>query len=83
MSPREFIDKWGLTRAELASILNKKMTTVDHWFSAKSPLEPPPDVQQRLVEIDTLFSQWKLADERLPQLRELYETIRERSATEQ
>lgn len=79
MHPKEFVERWQLSRGELASLLGKKLVTVNHWFSSgKSRLEPSPDVLKRLDEMHVRFSQWELEDEHLRHLRVLYESIRER-----
>lgn len=78
MHPKDFIEYWGLTRTELAELLDRKLGTVDHWLSAKSSLEPPEDVLNRLDELHARFLQWQVEDQHLSQLRQLYELLRDR-----
>ena len=77
MHPGDFMKQWGVTRAELACLLNKKINTVDHWLS-KTPQAPPNDVLLRLDEIHARFSQWELEDSMIPHIRQLYETSKDR-----
>lgn len=78
MHPKDFMERWGLSRGELASLLGKKMVTVNHWFSTASNLDPPVEVLKRLDEMHVRFSQWELEDEHLSNVRTIYELIRER-----
>jgi ribosome-binding protein aMBF1 (putative translation factor) len=78
MHPKDFMERWDVTRAELAQILNKSSTTIDHWFSAKSKLEPPQEVLKRLDEIHARFLQWETEDKHIPEIRQIYELIKDR-----
>lgn len=79
MHPQEFIDRWQVTRSELADLLGKSRSVVDHWFSAgKSKISPPSDVLSRLDELHTQFCKWELEDQNIPHVRLLYEVLRDR-----
>lgn len=75
MTPQEFVNKWKISRSQLSLITGYSQVSIDHWFSEKSTREPPPDVLARLDEIDSIFECWRVQDERIPHLRDIYESI--------
>lgn len=77
------MERWGISRAELALLLGKSNNTIDTWFGkGKNTRDPPDDVQSRLDEIHTRFSEWELQEQQIPHLKEFYDLIRQRRRLE-
>lgn len=73
MTPEEFLKKWqGCKRSHLSLMLGCSQSTVNHWFSNR---EAPPDILERLNEIDTTFQCWQIQDRQIQNLRTIYDEI--------
>jgi len=78
VTPEEFLKRWqGCKRSHLALMLGCSQSTINHWFSNDAAREPPPDVLERLNEIDATFNCWLIQDRQIPHLRNIYDEISE------
>jgi hypothetical protein len=75
VTPEDFLTKWGCKRSHLSLMLGYSQSTINHWFSNDPTREPPPDVLERLNEIDAVFRCWQIQDEQVPHLRSIYDEL--------
>jgi predicted transcriptional regulator len=74
LHPREFIEKYQLTQAQLAELLGVSLPLVKTWFKHNNPREPEQRYLDRLAEIDALLEIKKVIDEKMPaHLRKLFD----------
>lgn len=62
MHPREFVDKYDLTQAQLAELLGVSVQLVKTWFAHQNPRQPEQRYLDRLAEIDALLEIKKVID---------------------
>jgi DNA-binding transcriptional regulator YiaG len=73
LHPREFIQKYDLTQAQLAELLGVSIQLVKTWFAREEPREPEQRYLDRLSEIDALLEIRKTIDAKIPpHLRKLF-----------
>ncbi len=73
LHPREFVDKYNLTQAQLAELLGVSLGLVKTWFQREEPRQPEQRYLDRLSEIDALLEIKQKIDEKLPpHLRSLF-----------
>lgn len=73
LHPRDFIEKYQLTQAQLAELLGVSLQLVKTWFARENPREPEQKYLDRLAEIDALLEIKKVIDEKIPpHLKDLF-----------
>ena len=73
MHPRDFIEKYQLTQAQLAELLGDSVQHVKTWFARENPREPEQKYLDRLAEIDALLEIKKVIDKKIPpHLKDLF-----------
>ncbi|MBD2609262.1 MAG: helix-turn-helix transcriptional regulator [Tolypothrix carrinoi HA7290-LM1] len=73
LHPRNFVEKYQLTQAQLAELLGVSVQLVKTWFAREDPREPEQKYLDRLAEIDALLEIKKVIDEKIPpHLRKLF-----------
>lgn len=80
MTPEEFMERWGVTKEELAIITSKGSETIKNWFAEGSKHRPPTqDVLDRLTFVHLLWNRW-LEEERTlpPHIRSMFEIVKNR-----
>jgi transcriptional regulator with XRE-family HTH domain len=63
LHPRDFIQKYQLTQAQLAELLGVSVQLIKTWFQRENPRQRYLD---RLAEIDALLEIKKVIDEKIP-----------------
>lgn len=58
MTPRDFLDKWKLSRSELAMLVSVSQSTINQWLAKNPKQEPHPSVLKYLEVIDQLWDAW-------------------------
>lgn len=66
LHPRDFVEKYELTQAQLAELLGVSVQLVKTWFGRENPREPEQKYLDRLAEIDALLEIKKVIDEKIP-----------------
>ncbi|MCG6138728.1 MAG: XRE family transcriptional regulator [Nostoc sp. LLA-1] len=66
LHPRDFIEKYQLTQAQLAELLGVSIQLVKTWFGREEPRQPEQKYLDRLAEIDALLEIKKVIDEKIP-----------------
>ncbi|MBW4499661.1 MAG: XRE family transcriptional regulator [Scytonema hyalinum WJT4-NPBG1] len=66
LHPRDFIEKYQLTQAQLAELLGVSVQLVKTWFQRENPRQPEQKYLDRLAEIDALLEIKKVIDEKIP-----------------
>jgi transcriptional regulator with XRE-family HTH domain len=66
LHPRDFIEKYQLTQAQLAELLGVSVQLVKTWFQRENPRQPEHRYLDRLAEIDALLEIKKVIDEKIP-----------------
>ena len=73
MHPRDFIEKYQLTQAQLAELLGVSLQLVKTWFARENPREPEQKYLDSLAEIDALLEIKKVIDKKIPpHLKDLF-----------
>src|SRR5919202_6020696 len=72
--PRDFLQKWNLTRCQLAALFCCSTTTVEHWFSGENSTRKPQEHHQTLLAL--IHYIWSSKSTRSTRLRrQLLDTI--------
>lgn len=77
MHPKDFVEKWGVSRRELGDITGKTLETVNRWFSDR---DPGREITTLLSSVD---SSWTIREalDRLPsQIWAYYDLVKARRA---
>ena len=73
LHPRDFVEKYQITQAQLAELLGVSLQLVKTWFAREKPREPEQRYLDRLSEIDALLEIRKTIDAKIPpHLRQLF-----------
>jgi hypothetical protein len=83
VNPREFKEKWGVSNAGLARLLDLSPTHVQRWFFAQSATnyrEPEEKYLRRLAEVDFIWTVLETLQESLDKcpehIKEVYKELR-------
>ena len=78
MTPQEFMDKWGLTKKDLAIALDLSLAQVERWFfkpESSNYQDPQARHLKRLKELDFIFETLDLAESSLNRCPEHIKSI--------
>jgi transcriptional regulator with XRE-family HTH domain len=79
MNPGNFIEKWGVTRQELAQLTGKSVETVNRWFSDR---EPGSEIITLLSSIDLEWTIREALDKLPSHIWAIYELAKARKEAE-
>lgn len=79
MEAKDFIEKWGIKRSELALLLDVPLSTMAHWFSPNENRTTPPKVKRSLLYLDYLFSSWHQSAQQFPDARAVFDSCCDRA----
>jgi hypothetical protein len=78
MHPKKFVEKWGITRQELAQISGKSLETVNRWFSDR---EPGAETKTLLSAVHAAWTTREALDTMPSHIWAFYELVKARRAT--
>lgn len=68
LHPSNFLQKWNVSRHDLAEICDCGIDTVNHWFSKSTGEKIPHKYLRRLAEVDYIWSSLEQVPEHLKEL---------------
>lgn len=69
LNPQEFLQKWSVSRKDLADLCDCSLSTVNHWFSKGGAEKIELKYLRRLAEVDCI---WSSLENCPPHLKEIY-----------
>lgn len=86
MTPQDFIQKWCLTRGELAQLVSVSVSTINQWVAKNSKQTPHAAVLKYLELIDHVWETWRSQEQSRrefpPEVADLFEVALDRRELE-
>jgi len=74
----DFLKKWGVTRAELAMLIEVSTGTIDQWLAPNTDRYPSASIKRSLLYLDALFSMWLKSEGSFAEARAIFDAASDR-----
>ena len=78
MDVMDFLKKWGVTRPELAMLIEVSSGTIDQWLAPNTDRYPSASIKRSLLYLDALFSLWLRSEGDFAEARAIFDAASDR-----